>query len=36
LGTARKGNGTYDKELVEVAKKAIKIGFRHIDGAEST
>ncbi|KAH8178058.1 aldo/keto reductase family protein [Sarocladium implicatum] len=35
LGTARKNNGAYDDELKKVTESAIKIGYRHLDGAET-
>ncbi|CAM1503916.1 Fc.00g015070.m01.CDS01 [Cosmosporella sp. VM-42] len=37
LGTARskkRGDTSLDEELVELTKKAIEIGYRHLDGAE--
>lgn len=36
LGTARKNRGAYDDELKKVTELAIKVGYRHLDGAEST
>jgi diketogulonate reductase-like aldo/keto reductase len=35
LGTARSNKGAYDEELVKTVETAIKVGYRHLDGAET-